>query len=91
MASSEILKEVHLATDLERDKTMATEDGGQAYPSTETHPSWDYPLHHPGLSKREWFAGQALIGLLARGERPTEGVARDAYSYADAMISGGTQ
>ena len=37
---------------------------------------------------RDWFAGQALIGLLAGTEEviPHEVAARGAYLYADAML-----
>lgn len=41
-----------------------------------------------GLTKREWFAGMALQGLLARDPRLscTDKVAKDAWAYADAVI-----
>jgi hypothetical protein len=39
------------------------------------------------MSLRDWFAGQALMGLIAHGTRWTrEGMAIDAYEYADAML-----
>lgn len=47
-------------------------------------------LHEaPGMSLRDWFAGQALAGALADFENnPTcEDAARRAYHMADAMLS----
>jgi len=40
------------------------------------------------MSLRDYFAGQALAGLLARpaGEMPAEIAASFAYHFADAMI-----
>jgi hypothetical protein len=47
----------------------------------------------PGMTLRDWFAGQALAGLIAasgndRGEvnYKTEAVAESAYEAADAML-----
>lgn len=37
-----------------------------------------------GMSLRDWFAGQALGGILTRGGGPK--VASEAYAVADAMI-----
>jgi len=42
------------------------------------------------MSLRDWFAGQALAGMCAHKDSETwkgEVVARDAYGYADYMIS----
>lgn len=41
-----------------------------------------------GMSLRDYFAGQAIAGLLARpsGEMPAEIAASFAYHFADAMI-----
>ena len=64
------------------------DDGGQAYPAAWGNPEQggDYV---PGMSLRDWFAGQALAGLLA-GSPDADcgpmGYASDAYSMADAMI-----
>lgn len=57
---------------------VATEHGEQEIPATE------------GLSKREWFAGMALQGLLAaRGNDPNYSyleLVSDAISTADSII-----
>lgn len=41
-----------------------------------------------GMSLRDWFAGQALAGILADPEarKSMSSVAADAYDYADAMM-----
>ena len=52
------------------------------------------PVHHEGISKRDWFAGQALAGQLAfsppdsfdKAHLP-EDVAFVCYRYADAMLA----
>lgn len=58
-------------------------DGGPAFP----HAHEDYPFQH-GMSLRDWFAGQALSGLLA--DPQVDGMplptARVCYEYADAML-----
>jgi hypothetical protein len=42
---------------------------------------------HPGMSLRDWFAGQALAGLTTLdADCGPLGVARDAYAHADAML-----
>lgn len=41
-----------------------------------------------GMTLRDWFAGQALAGLLASDDGSTrENVAAEAYDIADAMIA----
>ena len=42
----------------------------------------------PGMTLRDWFAGQALAGLLASGPHDCDaaGLASDAYFNADAML-----
>lgn len=47
---------------------------------------------HYGLTKREYFAGVALQGLLAEGSQITEadsiaGYAHDAVRFADALLA----
>jgi len=77
-------------------------DGGPAYPSGRSYDEpvgnntyrqrRDGPLN-PGMSLRDWFAGKALAGLLARdsgiewGNCPTnEHYASRARDLADAML-----
>lgn len=41
-----------------------------------------------GLTKREWFAGMALQGILARGyAEKIDDLCYVAYRYADAMLT----
>ena len=43
-----------------------------------------------GMTLRDWFAGQALNGLLATFGKQAEtrdGYAKEAYHYADAMLA----
>lgn len=73
-------------------------NGGPAFP-TENNVTSDDPnefLPQPGawhgMSLRDWFAGQALIGLLGSGvaekrEQSSEVVAEIAYRNADAMLA----
>ncbi len=72
-------------------------DGGPAFPS-EGEGFGNRNHWTPGMTLRDWFAGQALVGMLAyshvnpqRGNYHenclVEGVAEDAYRYADAMLA----
>lgn len=57
-------------------------DGGPAFPlpcSNLFHNTAD------GMTLRDWFAGQAIMGLLAR-VHPTNTSAKEVYGIADAMI-----
>lgn len=59
-------------------------DGGPAFGSgNPTHGGF------PGMSLRDWFAGQALAGLYASGPHDCDqhGMAHDAYLAADAMLA----
>lgn len=60
------------------------EDGGPAFPVRE------YSDRNPGMTMRDYFAGQALIGLKALvrddcGWNP-EDYAKDAFDLADSML-----
>lgn len=62
----------------------AIHTGGQAFPS---HGSMGEVVSE-GMTLRDYFAGQALLGLCARiGAHNTELMAHDAYVAADAMIA----
>lgn len=63
-----------------------------AFPRVLSHEEGDYgKIHyatHPGMSLRDWFAGQALPGLIALDSAAdTAGITQDAYAFADAMLA----
>ena len=74
------------------------DDGGPAFPGEQGHipdgtwnQTWD-----PGMSLRDWFAGQALASLdreavsaaaRATGRGAMECAAQLAYDFADAMLA----
>jgi len=62
------------------------EDGGPAFPAIGSE---TFPSDPQGMSLRDWFAGQALVGLLSDPEcgGGSEALARTSYSIADAMLS----
>lgn len=56
-----------------------TETGGPAFPSQSA----------PGMTLRDWFAGQALAGICADPASASSGageLARASYNLADAML-----
>lgn len=81
------------------------DDGGPAFPlqveapvdigslTTTVHGSRTVATISYGLSLRDWFAGQALVGIIAspaeiigHPSTPRDVTAALAYEYADAMI-----
>ena len=60
-------------------------DGGEAFPYERRNHPLDYSR---GMSLRDWFAGQALIGLCVDDVRnwPVDLTARYVYELADAML-----
>lgn len=67
-------------------------DGGSAFP----HEEWcnsatsRIEMGSPGMSLRDWFAGQALIGIIASPHQHLADMrtwARDAFCAADAMLA----
>lgn len=58
-----------------------TNDGGPAFPGE----TWG----SKGMSLRDYFAGQALAGMLANPELPTDAeyIAKWSYLNADAMLA----
>jgi hypothetical protein len=63
-------------------------DGGPAFPSVGEgfgNPSYSAP----GMTLRDWFAGQVLAGLCAdpdMGSNTADAIAGSAYSLADEML-----
>jgi len=65
-------------------------DGGPAFPRTAS----DNNNSQSGMSRREWYAGQALVAVIAMcandprlpGETHEEMFARKAHLIADAML-----
>jgi len=63
-------------------------DGGSAFPllMKTTHEGVNQ-TKYTGMSLRDWFAGQALVGLLQVGSKDSAlGFAERAYIIADAML-----
>ncbi len=83
---------------------MAANDGGPAFPGEQGHTpdgKWNQTWE-PGMSLRDWFAGQALKGLLSNPmmthttidwlarfteTRPSTVIRRMAYDYGEDMIA----
>jgi len=70
---------------------MSALNGGPAFPFREEDGAGGYD-QHVGMSLRDWFAGQALLGIMANYTTAKFGatdadVARGAYDYADAMLA----
>ena len=69
------------------------DDGGPAFPQPAPNVPdgmWAMGSAHPGMSRRDWFAGQALVVAMAHGPLVAldpSSVARLAYEIADAMIA----
>jgi hypothetical protein len=49
--------------------------------------AWDGDSRTQGMSLRDWFAGQALTGLLANRSMNLTYAAEVAYNMADAMLA----
>lgn len=67
-------------------------DGGPAFPMPANYTGEDGPAnydHEPehGMSLRDWFAGQAMAGLLHKGGyNRWDYLAEDAFNIADEML-----
>lgn len=55
-------------------------------PFAATDPS-NVPMQSPGMSLRDWFAGQALANVYTHHDLQPDKVATWAYQIADAMIA----
>ena len=69
-------------------------DGGPAFPCRTKRPFGEAELYTTGISMRDYFAGQALAGLLA--DPTTHDMTQDAisgacFSQADSMIRIGSK
>lgn len=67
-------------------------DGGPAFPFGQVGELTGQPINGffaPGMTLRDWFAGQALAGALANSsiDCSTEDCAKIAYGHADAMLA----
>ena len=67
-------------------------DGGAAFPSSFRYELEDWS--EPGMSLRDWFAGQIIAGALANpgllervAGRTLEQMMREVYEGADALLS----
>jgi hypothetical protein len=68
------------------------DDGGPAFPFGQISEITGQPINGyfaPGMTLRDWFAGQALAAMLSYngGSAFWDRDAKNAYSAADAMIS----
>ena len=63
--------------------------GGQAFPVADTyHPNGQVQFGSYGMTLLDWFAGQALAGLVSEsGRYDAAGAALDAYDLATAMLA----
>ena len=68
---------------------MSNKNDRPAFPYTEYNQDGSLYNTERGMSLRDWFAGQALAGMLANPARDTdfEGFAADAYTFSDAMLA----
>ena len=62
--------------------TPPKETGGPAFPATETEPH----TLQPGMTLRDWFAGQAIPTICSNPSTAFEDDAEAAYLLADEML-----
>jgi hypothetical protein len=66
---------------------LKNQNGGPAFPTLKAKMTADDAVRFEGMSLLDYFAGQALTGLLADGSRGAyDAQARSAYRFAEAMI-----
>lgn len=66
------------------------EDGGPAFPDIRYWDDGQMAVKHPGMSLRDWFAGQALAAYVSRPDTRQSSYAELAdwsYDAADAMLA----
>ena len=63
-------------------------DSPYVFPSTNSVKLGDYvTIGHPGMTLRDWFAGQALAHQYTQHDGDSKMAAAWAYAIADAMIA----
>lgn len=73
---------------------MSKKDGGPAFGGKRTEPTtfgdvaYQIEMYYPGMSLRDYFAGQALAGISSRQSfyNIEHGAAESSYRIADAML-----
>jgi hypothetical protein len=50
-------------------------------------PAFPFAEYHPGMSLRDWFAGQAMAAIGNACYERYSHMAQDAYEIADAMLA----
>ena len=61
----------------------------KAYPIMYKHPTTGLIVEHEGLDARDWFAGMAMLGLLARDDYDYDEMfleSKTCYEMADQMM-----
>ena len=69
---------------------MSKNTGGPAFPTENEHQSGPSTMHYEGMTLRDWFAGQALAGILtdtSYDHGKPEIIAKRSYQMADAMLA----
>lgn len=70
--------------------TDVRKTGGPAFPFNYVDADGLTQEAHPGMTLRDWFAGQALAGYMGhrwnRTEKLADDAAEEAYRLADAML-----
>lgn len=75
---------------------MSGPQNPQAYPCLDASEGCGLSMRDPGMTLRDWFAGQALAGIASDSAllaelRTQDAVALSAYNLADAMLAARTQ
>lgn len=77
----------------QKEGRMSQSENPSAFPSVCMNDP-GHPASAPGMSLRDWFAGQALVGFIASpalASLAANEIAADAYALADAMLAARTK